>query len=241
MKIILVNDYDEMSKITAQLVEKQVSKNEHSVLGLATGATPVGLYKNLIEGHLTRGISYENVKTINLDEYLGVEKDHSYSYHSFMSETLFKHINIANENTFIPDGTPISAEEECIRYEEIIDTVGPINLQILGIGTNGHIGFNEPGTDPNNETHIVELNESTRNDNAQYFQSLDEVPTHAITTGIRSILKSEQILLLVSGKNKAQAVKTLLEKNVTEQFPASYLWNHDNVTLIVDKNAYELV
>ena len=128
-----------------------------------------------------------------------------------------------------------------MRYEQVINRVGPINLQILGIGSNGHIGFNEPGTNPNSATHVVELNASTRKDNAQFFKTADEVPTHALTLGIQNILKSDEIILLASGKKKAEAVKTLLEKHVSERFPASYLWNHPNVTVIVDKDAYELV
>lgn len=241
MKVIVLADYDAVSKQTAQLIEEKVRENDHSVLGLATGATPLGLYKNLIDGFKTRGISYKNVKAINLDEYLGLEKDHPESYHTFMSDKLFKHIDIASENTFIPDGTPSSAEEECTRYEKVIEHVGPIDLQILGIGTNGHIGFNEPGTNPNTGVHKVELNASTRKDNAPFFQSADEVPTHAITLGIQTILKSNQIILLATGKKKAEAVKRLLEKDVSEHFPASFLWNHNNVTVIVDQDAYQLV
>ncbi|TQR15563.1 glucosamine-6-phosphate deaminase [Psychrobacillus soli] len=241
MQVIVLDNYDAISEQAARLVEKNIQENDQLVLGLATGATPLGLYKNLISGYNARGISYKNVKTINLDEYLGLEKNHPESYHTFMSEKLFQHIDIAMKNTFIPDGNPSSAEEECIRYEEIIDSIGPVNLQILGIGTNGHIGFNEPGTDPNMSTHVVELKTSTREDNAQFFQSLDEVPRHAITIGIQTILKSEQIIILASGKSKAKAVKRLLEQNVNRNFPASFLWKHDHVTLIVDREAYQFV
>lgn len=243
MKVIVLDNYEEVSKEAARLVEEEIRENNELVLGLATGATPLGLYENLITGNKTQGISYKNVKTINLDEYLGLDNNHPASYHAFMFETFFKHIDIELNHTYIPDGVPKSAEEECVRYEEVIDRIGPVNLQLLGIGTNGHIGFNEPGTDPNSLTHVVELNASTREDNAHFFQSLDEVPTHAITIGIQSILKSEQIILLASGKSKANAVKTLLEskENVNPDFPASYLWEHDDVTIIVDKDAYGLV
>ena len=241
MKVIVLADYEAVSKEAARLVEEKVRENDQLVLGLATGATPLGLYKNLIDGYKTRGISYKNVKSINLDEYLGLEKDHPESYHTFMDENLFQHIDIASEHTFIPDGQPTSIEAECARYEKVMNRVGPINLQILGIGSNGHIGFNEPGTDPTSETHIVELNASTRKDNAQFFHSIDEVPTHAITLGIQNILKSDKIILLASGKKKAEAVKTLFEKNISASFPASYLWNHPNVTVIVDEDAYQLV
>ncbi|QUW21469.1 glucosamine-6-phosphate deaminase [Sporosarcina sp. Marseille-Q4063] len=243
MKVIVRDNYDEVSKEASRLVEEKIRENDELVLGLATGATPLGLYENLIDSYKTRGISYENVKTINLDEYLGLDKNHPASYHAFMFETFFKHIDIELNNTYIPDGVPASAEEECLRYEAVIDHVGPVDLQILGIGTNGHIGFNEPGTDPNSLTHVVELNASTIENNAHFFQSIDEVPTHAITIGIQSILKSDQVILLASGKSKAKAVKTLLEseRNVNPDFPASYLWTHDDVTIIVDKDAYQLV
>ncbi len=241
MKVIVCDNYDEVSEKAAQLVEAQILENDHSVLGLATGSTPLGLYERLVEGVTSRGISYKNVSTINLDEYLGLEKEHPESYQTFMSDNLFDKIDISIENTYIPDGTSDSAEEECLRYEQVIDSVGPIDLQILGIGKNGHIGFNEPGTDSNSLTHVVELVASTRESNARFFPSIDEVPTHAITTGIKSILKSKKIILMASGKNKAEAVKTLLSKDVNESFPASILWNHDNVTLIVDQDAYELV
>ncbi|WP_172370076.1 glucosamine-6-phosphate deaminase [Sporosarcina jiandibaonis] len=243
MKVIVLDNYDEVSKEAARLVEEKILADDELVLGLATGSTPLGLYENLIKGHKTRGISFKNVKTINLDEYLGLDNNHPASYHAFMFETFFKHIDIELTNTYIPDGVPKSAEEECACYEGMIDHVGPVNLQLLGIGTNGHIGFNEPGTDPNSLTHVVELKESTRENNAHFFQSIDEVPKHAITIGIQSILKSEQIILLASGKNKANAVKTLLEskEKVNPDFPASYLWTHDDVTIIVDKDAYSIV
>jgi glucosamine-6-phosphate deaminase len=240
MKVIVCDNYDEVSIKAAQLVEAQILKNDHSVLGLATGSTPLGLYERLVEGVTSRGISYKNVCTINLDEYLGLDKGHPESYRTFMTEKLFDKIDIVIENTYIPDGTNDSAEE-CLRYEQVIDSVGPIDLQVLGIGRNGHIGFNEPGTDSNSLTHVVELVASTRESNARFFTSIDEVPTHAITTGIKSILKSKEIILLASGKDKAEAVRTLLNKDVTESFPASILWNHDKVTLIVDRDAYELV
>lgn len=241
MKVIVLDNYDAMSKEAAKLVEEKIRENNQAVLGLATGSTPMGLYENLIEGFKTRDISYENVKAINLDEYLGLGQEHSQSYHAFMREKLFDHIDIVAENTYIPDGKTTSPEAECANYEEVIDRVGPINLQILGIGTNGHIGFNEPGTSPDSTTHVVELTKSTRESNAPNFESEEEVPTHAITVGIQTILKGEEIILLASGKNKAEAVKMLLDKNVGEHNPASFLWTHDNVTLIVDKDAYQLV
>lgn len=241
MKVVVVDNYEAMSAEAAKLVEEKVRENQEAVLGLATGSTPIGLYKNLIEGNKTRGISYKDVKAVNLDEYLGLSQDHSQSYHTFMKENLFSQIDIKPENTYIPNGIPASAEEECTGYEAVITKVGPVNLQILGIGTNGHIGFNEPGTPGDSITHVVELTKSTRESNGPNFETEAEVPTHAISMGIQTILKGEEIILLASGESKAEAIKMLLTKKVTEDNPASFLWTHDNVTLIVDKDAYQLV
>jgi glucosamine-6-phosphate deaminase len=241
MNVQVFEDFEELSREAAKIVEQQVREKSDSVLGLATGSTPIGLYQKMSEGVRTRGISYKEVQSINLDEYLGLDPKHPRSYHTFMDEHLFRHIDLPEKNRHLPNGEPDSVEEECLRYERLIDKIGPMDLQILGLGTNGHIGFNEPGTEADTETHCIELAASTREDNARFFGSVDEVPTHAITMGIHSILKSRQILLLASGKNKAEAVKTLLEKKITKEFPASFLWNHDNVTLMVDKEAYGLV
>lgn len=241
MNVIVVENYDEMSSRAAEIVEQQVLKNAKSILGLATGSTPLGLYGKMVEGFKSRGVSYQHAKTINLDEYRGLNRNHPNSYHSFMYENLFKHIDIQMRNTYLPDGQARSVEEECERYEALIDRIGPVHLQILGMGTNGHIGFNEPGTPEDSLTHCVELDESTRKNNARFFESPEAVPTHAITMGIASILKSDRILLLASGKKKAPAVKKLMEQQVSEDFPASFLWKHEDVTLIVDREAYQLV
>lgn len=240
MKLIRVENYEEMSSYAARLVEQQILNNNRSVLGLATGSTPLGLYGELIRGVHERNISYQDIQTISLDEYCGLSADHPNSYRYFMNDKLFQHIDIPLENTHIPDGTAVSVEAECQRYEALIDEIGPPDLQILGLGTNGHIGFNEPGTPETSVTHCVELEQSTRTSNARFFSDLDSVPTHAITMGIQSILKSEEILVLASGKKKAPAVRRLLAGTVSEDFPASYLWQHNRVTLIVDKEAYSL-
>ena len=241
MEVILVENYSELSELAERIIEEQIYKNDRSILGLATGSTPLGLYEKLIEGYKRRGVSYKHVHSINLDEYLGLDKHHPGSFHTFMYENLFKDIDIPMEHIQIPDSRPQSVEEECKRYDQVIDSLGPIDLQILGIGSNGHIGFNEPGSDPNSTTHVVELAQSTRKDNAHFFGSLEEVPTHAVTMGIQSILKSRRILVLASGKRKAEAVQRLLSENISENFPASHLWTHDDVTLIVDQDAYKLV
>ena len=240
MKLIRVENYEEMSSSAAQLVEQQILNNNHSVLGLATGSTPLGLYEELIRGTGERGISYRHVQTINLDEYRGLSGDHPNSYRHFMNEKLFRYIDIPLENTHIPNGKALSVEAECQRYEALIDEIGPPHLQILGMGTNGHIGFNEPGTPETSLTHCVQLEASTRNSNARFFSDRDAVPTHAITMGIQSILKSEQILVLASGNKKAQAGKRFLDGRVSKDFPASFLWKHNHVTLIVDREDYSL-
>ena len=240
MKIIIVENYNAMSEKAAQLVEQQISENSEMVLGLATGSTPLGLYENMIEGYKKRGVSYKHVQTINLDEYRGLSKDHPNSYYAFMCEKLFNQLDIPLENVHLPDGIARPVEAECRRYEALLDRIGPPHLQILGMGTNGHIGFNEPGTPEHSLTHCVKLDESTRANNARFFKSADEVPTHAITLGIASILKSKEILVLASGKKKAEAVKRLLDREISEAFPASFLWKHQNVTLIVDRDAYQL-
>jgi len=241
MNIIVLEDFDALSEQAAQMVEEQITKNSHAVLGLSTGSTPLGLYEYLIKGFKAGKTTYQNVTAFNLDEYLGLEKDHPNSYHTFMNERLINHIDIKQENTYIPNGVSASMEQECKHYEELLDTLGPIDLQILGIGTNGHIGFNEPGTSPLSTTHIVNLDETTRESNARFFKSNEEIPKHAITMGISSILKSRQIVVLAAGEKKAHVVKKLLSKEVHESFPASWLWHHDNVTLLVDHEAYQLV
>lgn len=241
MKVIVVENYDEMSEKAVEMIEKQIQENEKSILGLATGSTPLGLYKRMIEGTENRGISYQKIQSVNLDEYIGIEPSHTQSYHTFMNENLFSKIDIKRENTHIPNGQASSLDEECIRYDELINHIGPVDVQILGIGENGHIGFNEPGTKESTTTHIVELDTSTRKSNARFFDSIEEVPTKAITMGIQSILKSNEIILLASGENKAEAIKVLMSKTIDEKFPASLLWKHGNATLIVDKEAYKLV
>lgn len=240
MNIITVDNYSEMSKTAAQLVEQQISENHEAVLGLATGSTPLGLYEQMIKGHKERGISYQKVQTLNLDEYRGLSKTHPNSYYTFMYEKLFNQLDIPLENVHLPDGIAQPVEAECRRYEALFDKIGPPHLQILGMGTNGHIGFNEPGTPEHSLTHCVKLEDSTRANNARFFTSAEEVPTHAITLGIASILKSGKILLLASGQKKAKAVKRLLDQEISEDFPASFLWKHEDVTLIVDRDAYQL-
>ncbi|XJZ26446.1 glucosamine-6-phosphate deaminase [Bacillota bacterium Lsc_1132] len=237
MKIIEVKDYQQMSQKAAELIIEKVRINPMLHLGLATGGTPIGTYAKLIEDHQKNGTSYRNTITFNLDEYIGLSGNHPNSYRYYMDHQLFHFIDIIKSNTHIPNGDAIDIEKECLRYEQLIGDEGGIDLQILGIGSNGHIGFNEPGTSFASTTHIVQLASSTIKANARFFYRLEEVPTKAITMGISTIMKSKEILLLVSGNTKKAALKRLLEGEITESFPASVLKNHPCVTIIADEAA----
>ncbi|MGG3855824.1 glucosamine-6-phosphate deaminase [Caldifermentibacillus hisashii] len=234
MKIINVGNYQELSERAAKIVIETVQKKPNAVLGLATGSTPIGLYNELIDDHAKNGTSYRKICTFNLDEYVGLEGSHPQSYLYFMRQHLFNHIDILSENTFIPNGKAEDMMKECERYEELIKEKGGIDLQILGIGQNGHIGFNEPGTSFSSRTHIIQLTESTRQANSRFFSSMDEVPTHAVTVGIQTIMESRKILLLISGQAKMEAFKRLLSDEIDECFPASVLKLHNDATVITD-------
>lgn len=239
MTVIKAKDYQELSKIASDIVSDLLKQKEDAVLGLATGSTPVGLYQNLIKKYQNNEISFAKVKTYNLDEYCDLPRDHEQSYYTFMHENLFNHVDIKEENVHIPYAHG-DLEACCKEYNEMLSKV-QIDLQVLGIGANGHIGFNEPGTCFDQETFIVKLTEKTRQDNARFFNSIDEVPTHAITMGIKNIMQAKQILLLASGKSKQEAVKKLLEGEITEDFPASVLKKHPNVIVIIDEEAGKLL
>ncbi|MEH7223992.1 glucosamine-6-phosphate deaminase [Bacillus sp. JJ1566] len=241
MKVVAVKDFKEMSQMAAAMISHQVKEKPNSVLGLATGGTVVGTYEELIKDHGQNKTSYENIQTVNLDEYLGIAKDHPNSYHHFMMENLFSHININPDNIHIPNGLANNYEEESQKYEKVISDIGGVDLQLLGIGVNGHIGFNEPGTPFDSATHVVELEESTRQANMRFFNSIEEVPTHAVTMGISTIMKSEKILLLVSGKTKAEILEKVINEGITELIPATVLKNHSDVTIIADEEALSLV
>ncbi|MGM7634384.1 glucosamine-6-phosphate deaminase [Bacillus sp. Hm123] len=237
MKIIKVKDYQEISQTAAEIIIAQVKKNPKLVLGLATGSTPEGLYKNLIEDHEANGTTYQQVTTFNLDEYIGLPKEDHNSYYAFMKKHLFDHIDVLAENVHLPSGEKADLSAECTAYEALIHEAGGIDVQVLGIGGNGHIGFNEPGTPFDSLTHTIELDESTREANARFFNSLEEVPTQAITMGIQTIMSAKEIVLLASGAAKVEAISNLLLGEVTEEFPASCLHQHPNVTIIVDEAA----
>ena len=241
IKIIRCKDYDEMSKKAAEKIISSIEKKPNIVLGLATGSTPIGLYKELIQDHKLHGTSYKHVHTVNLDEYVGLAPEDKNSYFSFMKKQLFDKIDINLTHTNIPNGIAPDLEEESKRYNQLIESLGGVDLQILGIGQNGHIGFNEPGTPFTSTTHTIQLTESTRTANASHFNSLDEVPTYAITMGVQNIMSSKEILLLASGSSKAKALQQLINGEVTEELPASVLRLHDNVTIIADEEALKYI
>lgn len=237
MKIVKVKDYEEMSQYAADYLIKRINEIDRPVLGLATGSTPEGMYEKLIQANKEGKISFKNITTFNLDEYVGLSEEDPNSYHFFMKDKLLDHVDIQEGNYHIPDGNKEDLEKECQEYEKLIQEAGRIDVQILGVGINGHIGFNEPGTSFTSRTHIVELSESTRQANSRFFNSIDDVPTKAITMGIETIMESKDIILLVSGEQKAETLARLLEGEVSEDFPVSVLKKHNHVTLIADEAA----
>ncbi|CCQ93096.1 Glucosamine-6-phosphate deaminase [[Clostridium] ultunense Esp] len=239
MKLYVEKDYEKLSKVAANIVREEIEKNPNIVLGLATGSTPEGMYRELIKMHKGEGLDFSKVTTFNLDEYVGIDEGHPNSYHYFMKEMLFNHINIDFKNTFIPDGKTKDPEKYCKKYDELIEKKGGIDLQILGIGENGHIAFNEPDETLNLGTSIVNLTQSTIEANSRFFDSIDEVPKTAITMGIGTILKAKKIVLLANGKKKAKVIKELLKgEKISTKLPASMLLLHPNVTIIIDQEAY---
>lgn len=241
MRIIKVKDYEELSREACHFILDHMTQNEKLVLGLATGSTPEGLYSNLVERFKQGEASFKHVTSFNLDEYVGLSAEDPQSYRHYMNEKLFSHVDIPAENAHVPNGASIDIEQECKDYEKRIEESGKIDVQILGLGLNGHIGFNEPGTPFSSRTHIIDLDDSTREANSRFFQSLEEVPTKAVTMGIGTIMESKEILLLVSGKNKAEAVARLMNGEVSTDFPASVLKQHKNVTVIADEDALSKV
>ncbi|MCA0170709.1 glucosamine-6-phosphate deaminase [Bacillus sp. RAR_GA_16] len=237
MKLIEARDYEHMSELAANYLVDKVQTNPAMVLGLATGGTPLGTYQQLIMDHEQNGTTYKQVTTYNLDEYVGFSSDHPNSYHAFMYENLFGKVDIPASNIHLPNGVALDLVEECKEYEAKIEASGGIDVQLLGMGSNGHIGFNEPGTSFQATTQIVELAQSTREANARFFSDIREVPHQAITMGIATIMKSKEILLLVSGESKNEAMKKLVKSEVDESFPASVLNKHSHVTIIADKKA----
>ena len=240
MEFIVVKDYEEMSQMASDIIKKLLIEKPDATLGLATGSSPIGIYKNLIKACKTKEISFKDVKTYNLDEYCNLPKSHPESYFSFMHRNLFSQVDIKEENVHIPNSEGDDLNALCDEYNALLHKAS-IDLQLLGIGANGHIGFNEPHTSFDQETWIVKLTEKTRKDNQRFFNSLDEVPTHAITMGIKNIMQAKKLLLVASGKNKAEAMKKLYDGEVTEDFPASVLHNHPDAIVICDSEAASLI
>ncbi|MCI8596560.1 MAG: glucosamine-6-phosphate deaminase [Clostridia bacterium] len=236
MKIIIVKDYEKVSDKAFEIMKEVVSGNPEAVLGLATGTTPLGLYARMIADHEENGTSYARVKAANLDEYAGVGKDNVNSYAYFMRKNLFDKIDIKLENTHIENGMALNADAECKRYAELLANM-PRDIQVLGIGSNGHIAFNEPGTPFDSVTHTVELAESTVRDNARLFDRIEDVPRKAFTMGLSEIMQAKKILILATGANKADAVYGMIRGEVTEQLPASVLRKHPDCVLICDEAA----
>lgn len=237
MEILKVKDYTEMSKKACSLIIDKIKILENPVLGLATGSTPEGLYQYLIEAYSQGKVSFKQVSTFNLDEYVGLDREDLNSYHFYMKDKLFGQIDLLPENAHVPNGNAADLKMECEEYENQIQRAGQVDIQVLGLGLNGHIGFNEPGTPFSSRTQAIDLTESTRRANARFFASLDEVPTQAITMGIDTIMESKQILLLVSGEKKAAALARLMNGEVSENFPGSILQNHPNVLILADEAA----
>lgn len=235
MKLLVVKNYEEISEVAAKIFKDVIIEKPNAILGLATGSTPIGLYKNLIEMNKNKEIDFSNVKTINLDEYVGLGEENTQSYRYFMNENLFNHININKANTFLPNGLAKDLGEEAKDYDRKIDELGGIDIQILGIGGNGHIAFNEPSDFLIEGTHVTSLAQSTIEANSRFFNSKGEVPTRALSMGIGQIMKSKKILLLVKGQDKVDAVKKLLNGNITTHNPASMLKMHKDVTIIIDE------
>ncbi|MBM7646551.1 glucosamine-6-phosphate deaminase [Scopulibacillus daqui] len=241
MKIIQAENYKDLSEKAAKFIIDYVRNKPDLVLGLATGGTPEGTYEYMVDDFKKNKTTYKDVKSVNLDEYVGLSPENPNSYHAYMYNHLFKHIDIPENQRNIPNGAADDLEAECKRYDQLIASLGGVDLQLLGIGHNGHIGFNEPGTSFEKRTHLVELTRSTRRANARFFNTIDEVPTHALTMGIKAIMESKHILLIASGKGKAEAMRRLIcEENISEDFPASSLQDHSHVTIIADKEALSL-
>ena len=237
MKIYKAKDYKDMSRKAANIISAQVVMKPNCVLGLATGSTPIGTYDQLVEWYNKGDLDFSEVTTVNLDEYKGLPRTNDQSYYYFMHQHLFDRVNIDPERTNVPNGMEPDAEKECGRYEELIRSLGGVDLQLLGLGHNGHIGFNEPGEAFEKETHCVDLTESTIEANKRFFASADDVPKQAYTMGIKTIMQAKKILIVVNGENKADIVERAFFGPVTPEVPASILQLHNDVTLVGDEAA----
>lgn len=241
MRIIVTKNYEDMSRKAANIISAQIISKPNCVLGLATGSTPIGTYDNLIDWYKKGDLDFSEVSTVNLDEYRGLDHENNQSYYYFMMNHLFKHVNIDVTRTHVPDGTEPDSEKACSDYEAIVESYGGVDLQLLGLGHNGHIGFNEPADEFPKTTNCVDLTESTIQANARFFEKIEDVPTQAYTMGIGTIMKAKKILLVASGKDKAEIVKKAFFGPVVPQVPASILQFHPDVTIVVDEDAASLL
>lgn len=241
MRIIRAKDYRDMSIKAANIISVPIIMKPSCVLGLATGSTPIGAYEQLVEWYRRGELDFSGVTTVNLDEYKGLDRENEQSYYYYMNDKLFSKVNINRERTFFPDGMETDSGKACRDYEQIIADVGGVDLQLLGLGHNGHIGFNEPGTTFESTTHCADLAESTVMANRRFFASVEDVPRQAYTMGIKTIMQARQILVEVSGKDKAEILKKAFFGPITHNVPASVLQLHDNVTVVADEAALSLV
>ncbi len=236
MRLIVADSYEKMSRAAANIISAQVIMKPDCVLGLATGSSPEGIYKQLIEWYNKGDIDFSRVISVNLDEYVGLDGTHEQSYRYFMQKHLFDHVNIRPENTFVPNGLAENFDQECAAYDKRIADMGGIDLQLLGIGFDGHIGFNEPDTYFEKSTHVATLHESTVKANARFFESEDQVPKQAVTMGMVSIMQAKKILLIANGKKKAEVIKKAFEGPITPEIPASILQLHPDLTVIYSED-----
>lgn len=241
MYIYKEKDYAGVSRRAANILSAQIISKPDSILGLATGSSPIGAYKQLVESYQNGDLDFTKVRSFNLDEYRGLADDNSNSYHFFMNQNLFAHINMKPENVHLPNGMAEDIEKECSDYDELIQELGGIDIQLLGLGHNGHIGFNEPDEAFITGTHLVKLTQKTIEANSRLFSRLEDVPREALTMGIKSIMLSKRILIIVSGEDKAEAVKNMLLGPVTPKVPASILQLHPNVILVADEDALKYI
>lgn len=214
MKLIVVNNYEELSKVAAKEFSKIIKEKENAVLGLATGGSPVGMYKELIRMYEQKELNFSKITTVNLDEYIGLNPEHNQSYRYFMNNNLFNHINIDKSNTFVPNGLAEDLEAQCKEYDQKISELGGIDIQLLGVGNNGHIAFNEPNNELSSGTHIISLTDNTIEANARFFDNIDDVPRKAITMGVGGIMKAKKIILIASGESKAEAIKGIFSGKI---------------------------
>lgn len=241
MKLKIVDDYDAMSEFAAKLVADLIKSKKKAVLGFATGSTPEGMYTCLVEKYRQGIIDFKAVTTFNLDEYVSLKPDNPQSYYAYMCNNIFNHVNIDPKKVNIPSSNKENVNKRCEDYENKITKAGGIDLQVLGIGVNGHIGFNEPAQYLRTNTHLVELAEETRKANSRFFRSIDEVPRHAITMGMGSIMRSNRILLLASGEKKAEAIRNSFSGYITTESPASFLQLHKEAVIVIDRKAASLL